>query len=37
MAHLVGEPVDEAEVAQRLIAHFGVVFGCEMVIAEPSP
>ena len=28
LAALLGAPVDEAEVAQRLIAHFGAVFDC---------
>jgi len=31
MAALLGSPVDEAEVAQRIIAHFGEIFGYEMV------
>jgi lipoyl(octanoyl) transferase len=31
MAALLGTSVDEAEVAQRVIAHFGAVFGYEMV------
>lgn len=31
MAVLPGHPVDEAEVRRRIIRHFGVVFGYEMV------
>ncbi|MCA0457289.1 MAG: lipoyl(octanoyl) transferase LipB [Chloroflexi bacterium] len=31
LAQLLGEPVDEYSAAQRLIHHFGQVFGCEMV------
>lgn len=30
LAALLGQPVDEDEAAQRLVAHFGAVFGCEM-------
>jgi lipoyl(octanoyl) transferase len=31
MAALLGGPVNEAEVSERLIAHFGAVFGLEMI------
>jgi lipoyl(octanoyl) transferase len=31
MAQLLGSLVDEAQVAERLITHFGEVFGMEMV------
>ncbi|MAS32641.1 MAG: octanoyltransferase [Anaerolineaceae bacterium] len=31
MAQLLGEPLDMNVVAQRLINHFGTVFGCDMV------
>ncbi len=31
LAALLGAPVNEAEVADRLIAHFGAVFDCEMI------
>lgn len=31
MAALLGSPVDEAEVTQRIVAHFGAVFGYEMI------
>jgi len=32
LALLLGAPVDEAEVAQRLIAHFGAVFARDMLL-----
>jgi lipoyl(octanoyl) transferase len=34
MAALLGATVDEAAVVERLIAHFGAVFGFQMIIAE---
>lgn len=34
MAALLGEAVDEGEVAERLIDHFGAVFGFEMVVSQ---
>jgi lipoyl(octanoyl) transferase len=36
MAQLLGSPVDETEVARRLVAHFGETFGFEMVDAVPN-
>jgi lipoyl(octanoyl) transferase len=36
LAQLLGAPVDEAEVIERVIHHFGVVFDCEMVIQPPE-
>jgi len=36
LAVLLGAPVDEAAVTERLIAHFGAVFDCEMVEAEAA-
>jgi lipoyl(octanoyl) transferase len=36
MARVLGAPVDEVEVARRLIAHFGAVLGYEMVEVEPN-
>jgi lipoyl(octanoyl) transferase len=36
LAALLGAPVDEAEVRQRLIAHFGAVFGYDMVETTPE-
>ncbi len=36
MAQLLGAPVDEAEVVQRVIAHFGAVMRFEMVEVEPN-
>ncbi|HLV37656.1 MAG TPA: lipoyl(octanoyl) transferase LipB [Spirillospora sp.] len=35
MAALLGGTVDERAVTDRLIDHFGAVFGCEMVVAAP--
>jgi lipoate-protein ligase B len=37
ISQLLGTPLDEAEVAQRLIVHFGAVFGFEMVATTPHP
>lgn len=34
LAALLGHAVDEGEVADRLIVHFGAVFGCEMSTPE---
>lgn len=31
LAALLGAPVDEAEVTERLIAHFGAVFDCDLI------
>ncbi len=31
MARLLGQPVDEDRVRARVIAHFGTMFGCEMI------
>ena len=31
VARLLGHPVDETKAAQRVIGHFGAVFGCEMI------
>lgn len=36
LTQLLGAPVAEAEVRQRLIAHFGAVFACEMRIIEKN-
>jgi lipoyl(octanoyl) transferase len=36
LAQLLGAPVDEAEVIERVIHHFGVVFDCEMIIRPPE-
>lgn len=36
LAQLLGGHVDEAEVTRRLIAHFGAVFGYEMVTVPPE-
>jgi lipoyl(octanoyl) transferase len=36
MAHLLGASVDEMEVAQRLIFHFGAMFGFEMLNATST-
>lgn len=36
LAQVLGVPVDEDEVKQRLVAHFGAVFECEMVTAPPE-
>lgn len=35
MAQLLGQPVDEAAVRQRVIAHFGAVFQREMLTVQP--
>jgi lipoyl(octanoyl) transferase len=35
LAARLGAPVDEAAATERVIAHFGAVFGCEMVETEP--
>ena len=35
LAALLGAPVDQAEAARRLIAHFGAVFDYEMVFQRP--
>lgn len=36
LAQLLGAPVDEAEIARRLVAHFGDVFGFDMLIVPPE-
>lgn len=36
MAALLGAAVDESDVRQRIIQHFGAVFGCEMVETTPD-
>jgi lipoyl(octanoyl) transferase len=36
MAALLGSPVDEAEISQRIVAHFGEVFGYEMQAVEKT-
>ena len=36
LAALLGAPVDEADARARLVAHFGAVFGFEMVDAIPA-
>ncbi|MBZ0287764.1 MAG: lipoyl(octanoyl) transferase, partial [Anaerolineae bacterium] len=36
LAHMLAAPVDETEAAQRVIAHFGEVFGYEMVMVPPG-
>lgn len=35
LAAQLGAPVDETAATERVIAHFGAVFGCEMVVTEP--
>lgn len=34
LAHLLGQPVDEAAFAEALVAHFGAIFGFEMIAAH---
>jgi lipoyl(octanoyl) transferase len=34
LAALLGAPVDEAEISTRLIAHFGAVFDCDMIVKQ---
>ncbi len=36
LAALLGSPVDEAEVRQRVIGHFGAVFEREMIPGDPA-
>jgi lipoyl(octanoyl) transferase len=37
MAQLLATPLDVAEVSQHLVAHFGKVFGMEMVVGTVHP
>jgi lipoyl(octanoyl) transferase len=34
MAQILGSPVDEAQVAERVVVQFGAVFGLEMVVSD---